>query len=321
MPSHADPRPSSLTYADLDSRLLRYVLAVVREGSIRKAADTLNVAASAVSRQISDLEVRLGLPLLERLPRGVIPTEAGKAIAEHARQQLEDGDQLLDYLKQLHGLRLGAVRVSCGEGFIGDFLDNGVPPFSDIYPNTRLQLTLGGTQDIMAAVAEGQADIGLVYNPLAHIGVRSVAIARQPLHMMVAPANPLSGRKRVSLESVAREPVALLSAKHGIRQLLARVEADRGFHLVPHIEATSIDVVRRSAMANRGITFLPPFAASAEIAGNRLVAVPLTDELLMGASAHLVVRSQRRLPTAVEQLVGHLATRMHAFGAPGGPST
>jgi DNA-binding transcriptional LysR family regulator len=136
--------------------------------------------------------------------------------------------------------------------------------------------------------------------------------------MIVTPANPLSGRKRVSLESVAGEPVALLSANHGIRQLLARVEADQGFHLVPHIEATSIDVVRRSAIANRGITFLPQFAATAEIADNRLVAVPLTDDLLIAASAHLVVRSQRRLPTAVEQLVTHLATRMHAFSAPKG---
>lgn len=316
MQSNADHRPARLTHAELDSRLLRYFLAVIREGSIRKAADRLNVAASAISRQISDLEIRLGLPLLERLPRGVIPTEAGKAVAAHARQTMEDGEQLLEYLGQLQDLRLGAIRVCCGEGFVGDLLDNGMQPFLAADPETRLHLMLGGTQDIMQAVAEGSADIGLAYDPLPHAGVRSVTISRQPLHMMVAPGNPLSRRKRVSLHDVAREPMALLTASHGIRQLLARVEADQGFHLVPHIEANSIDVIRRAAISGWGVTFLPRFAASAALAANRLAAVPLTDTLLTAANVHLVVRSQRRLPPAVERLAVCLATGMQAFGAP-----
>lgn len=274
-PLHPEPlgerlRATSITHADLDSRLLRYFLAVVREGSIRRAADVLNVAASAVSRQISDLELRLGLPLLEGLPRGVVPTEAGTAVAEHARQQMEDRDRLLDYLKQLHGLRQGAVRISCGEGFIGDLLENGIQPFSEAYPSIRLQILLGVTPDILGAVAESRADIGLAYNPPSHAGVRSAAISRQPLCMLAAPGHPRCRAASVGLRSLAAEPMALLTVHHGIRQLIGRVEADHGIHLVPNLESSSIDVVRRYAISGRGVTLLPRFAAATEIADGRL---------------------------------------------------
>jgi DNA-binding transcriptional LysR family regulator len=316
MPSSADRQPGDPPRGDLDGRLLRYFLAVVRQGSIRGAAATLNVAASAVSRQISELELRFGLKLLERLPRGVVPTEAGEALAEHARQFIENNERLLDDLRQLQGLRRGAVRIRCGEGFVGDLLDNGLQPFAAAWPDIGLQVSLGGTQEILSAVAESHADLGLAYNPPAHVGLRSLAMARQPLHMMVAPGHPLAGRDSVALRELAGGPVALLTRQHGIRQLLGRVEADQRFHLVPQMEAGSIDILRRFAMAGQSATFLPRFAAASEIAQGRLVAVPLADPILAEASAHLVVRARRRLPAAVEQLADLLTTRLQAFKAP-----
>ncbi len=313
MPSSAEARPTSVTLADLDSRLLRYFLAVVREGSIRKAAQSQNVAASAISRQVSELEARLGLPLLERLPRGVAPTEAGHAVAAHARQQVEDGERLVDYLKQLHGLRQGAVRIACGEGFVGDLVENGLPPFLRACPNVRLQMTLGGTGEILASVAEGRTDVGLAYNPQAHGGLRSAAIARQPLCAVMAPGHPCRPAAPVPLAALARHPAALLTPSHGIRQLIGRVEADEGFHLLVHAEAGSIDMVRRLAIGGSLMTFLPEFAAAPEIASGQLLAVPLTDTLLTEASAHLVVRARRRLPGTVDRLVTGLVEGMRAF--------
>jgi DNA-binding transcriptional LysR family regulator len=313
MPMTLERRSTSISQADLDTRLLRYFLAVVQEGSIRKAATILNVAASAISRQLTGLEQRLGLPLLERLPRGVRPTEAGKAIADHARQQVDEGERLLDYLRQLHGLRVGAVRIRCGEGFVGDLMENGIRSFSASLPDIRLQILLGGTAEIMDSVAESRVDVGLAYDPGPHVGVRSIAVSRQPLQLLVAPDHPAAGSPPISLRDVAGQHLALLTGSHGIRQLLARVEADQGFHLVPRVEASSIEVVKRFAMSGRGITFLPAFAATTEIADGRLRAIPLTDPLLTQAAAHLLVRSQRRLPTTIDRMVGCLVASMRAF--------
>ena len=313
MPPFTEPRPISLTLADLDSRLLRYFLAVVREGSIRKAAESQNVAASAISRQLSDLEARLGLQLLERVPRGVIPTEAGHAVAAHARQQADDGEQLVDYLRQLHGLRQGAVRIACGEGFVGDLVENGLPIFFAAHPNARLQMNPGGTAEILASVAEDRSDVGLAYNPQAHPGVRSAAIAKQPLCAMMSPDHPSAPTGAAPLASFARHPAALLSASHGIRQLIGRVEADEGFHLTVSAETGSIDMARQLATHARLLTFLPEFAAASELASGRLLALPLTNPLLSHASAHLIVRARRRLPGMVDRLVTSLVGGMRAF--------
>lgn len=182
-----------------------------------------------------------------------------------------------------------------------------------MYPSIRLQILLGVTPDILGAVAESRADIGLAYNPPSHAGVRSAAISRQPLCMLLAPGHSRCCETNVGLRSLAAEPMALLTVHHGIRQLIGRVEADHGIHLVPNLESSSIDVVRRFAISGRGVTLLPRFAAATEIGDGRLLAIPLSEPLLAEASAHLLVRSQRRLPVAVEQLVAFLTTRMQAF--------
>ena len=325
MPRLTGTPPTRITLHDLDSRLLRYLLAVVRAGSIRGAAETQNVAASAISRQISDLEARLGLKLLERLPRGVVPTEAGRAIAEHARQQMQDGEQLIDFLKQLHGLRQGAVRIACGEGFVGDLVENGIRPFLAEHPQAGLHITLGGTEEILLAVGEGRADIGLAYDPPADPSLRSLAVSRQPLCLLAAPGwlaatgRPAWPAGEIALRDVASHPAALLTPSHGIRQLLSRVEAEGGFHLTVQAEAGSIDVVRRLAVAGSLVTFLPVFAAAAEVSAGQLLAAPLADAPLSGASAHLVVRARRRLPAAVAAMVSRLTTSMRAFIEPMSP--
>lgn len=95
----------------MNDRALRYFLTVVRAGSVRAAAETLNVAASAVSRRIIEMEAEIGQPLLERLPRGVVPTEAGRVVAEHARRQADERLILEDRLKRLRGVEEGTVRI------------------------------------------------------------------------------------------------------------------------------------------------------------------------------------------------------------------
>ena len=91
----------------MNDRALRYFLAVVRIGSIRGAAEALNVSASAISRLVAELEAECGEALLERLPRGVTPTEAGRIVAEHAQRQADEAALLDDRLRRLRQCRNG----------------------------------------------------------------------------------------------------------------------------------------------------------------------------------------------------------------------
>ena len=93
-------------------RALLYVDAIARAGSVRKAAERLNVAASAVNRQLLDLERELGVELFERLPRGMRATAAGETLLAHIRRQRRDFEATRQQLEALRGLRRGRVRIA-----------------------------------------------------------------------------------------------------------------------------------------------------------------------------------------------------------------
>ncbi|MFK0684490.1 LysR family transcriptional regulator [Ochrobactrum sp. BD67] len=297
----------------LDAKELRMFMAVVRIGSIRGAAEHVNVAPSVVSRQIAETERKIGLPLFERNARGMALTEAGELVLEHSRRVLEEHGLLREQLGFLKGVQQRRMRILCGEGFLADILQHGLGSFVGIYPDVQYDLQLGGTQSVLDGIANGDSDIGIAYNPLTDARVRSLAISKQPLCVVAPPGHPVLAKERLELADCAGLPNALLGPGHGITQLVTRVAADRGFAISPLVETTSIDVLRRFVIAGLGISFLPRFAVSTELAREAVAIRELSDPLLAEASAHLMVRARRRLPLSVERLSGFLANNMTAF--------
>src|SRR5713226_5815021 len=96
-------------------RILRYVDEIARCGSIRRAAERLNVTASAVNRRVADLEEELGARLFERRPRGVRLTAAGEMFVRYAREQATDMERVKSQIEDLKGLRRGTVRIACSQ--------------------------------------------------------------------------------------------------------------------------------------------------------------------------------------------------------------
>lgn len=298
----------------LDAKALRMFIAVVRCGSIRSAAEHLGVAASVVSRQIADTEKNVGLPLFDRTSRGVGLTDAGGLVLEHAQRVIEESGLLSEQLDQLRGVQQARVRLCCGEGFLGDLIEHGLKSFAKVYPSISYKLTLGSTDKVQEEVANGDADIGVAYNPVIDTRIRSLAISRQPLCLVAAPDHPLLLKPSVSLvECLKHSPYSLLVKGHGVTQLVSRVAADFGVAVAPLVDTPSIDVLRRFVMAGLGVTFLPRFAVSTELARGALGVVELNDYLLAQASAHLMVKARRRLPTSVERLGSFLSSEMTAF--------
>ena len=110
-------------------RILQYVDEVARNGSIRKAADHLNVTASAVNRRITDLEAELGASLFERRPRGVRLTAAGEVFVNYLRQQESDVERMKSQIEDLKGMRRGTVRIACSQALALKFLPHQIAEF------------------------------------------------------------------------------------------------------------------------------------------------------------------------------------------------
>ncbi|AJE97114.1 LysR family transcriptional regulator [Pandoraea apista] len=308
-----------MTPAITESRL-PYLFEAVQCGTVRAAADRLDIAPSAVSRQIALLEAELALPLIERHKRGVHLTQAGRLLMEYYREQRAHQEDLLAKLQEVRGLRRGHIRLAVGEGFVSDLMGAPLQYFCKRYPDITLTLDLAGTNEVMRLVAEDDADIGLVYNPPAEPKIVSRAQMRQPVHAIVAPDSSLMDRLdktgSLQLDALYNVPLALMHGAYGTRQLMALAEQSEKHRLTPTVTTNSISVLKHFVRAGLGATFLPTFAVSQEIEAGVLCALPVDHPILKGAEAHLVTRAGRRLSGAANRLLTHLASKMEAFGAP-----
>jgi len=308
-----------MTPAITESRL-PYLFEAVQCGTVRAAADRLDIAPSAVSRQIALLEAELALPLIERHKRGVHLTQAGRLLMEYYREQRAHQEDLLAKLQEVRGLRRGHIRLAVGEGFVSDLMGAPLQYFCKRYPDITLTLDLAGTNEVMRLVAEDDADIGLVYNPPAEPKIVSRAQMRQPVHAIVAPDSSLVGQLNekgaLRLDALYDVPLALMHGAYGTRQLMELAEQSEKHRLAPTVTTNSISVLKHFVRAGLGATFLPAFAVSQEIEAGVLRALPVDHPILNRAEAHLVTRAGRRLSGAANRLLTHLASKMEAFGAP-----
>ncbi|VVE00917.1 LysR family transcriptional regulator [Pandoraea morbifera] len=308
-----------MTPAINESRLA-YLYEAVQCGTVRAAADRLDIAPSAVSRQIALLEAELSLPLIERHKRGVHLTQAGRLLMEYYREQRAHQEDLLAKLQEVRGLRRGHIRLAVGEGFVSDLMGPPLQYFCRRYPDITLTLDLAGTNEVMRLVAEDDADIGLVYHPPAEPKIVSRAQLRQPVHAIVAPDSPLVARAAqagaLRLDELYDVPLALMHGAYGTRQMMELAEQSEKRRLSPAVTTNSISVLKHFVRAGLGATFLPAFAVSQEIDAGILCALPIDHPILNRAEAHLVTRAGRRLSGAANRLLTHLASKMEAFGAP-----
>ncbi len=115
-------------------RILQYVDEVARSGSIRRAADKLNITASALNRRIQDFEQELGTQVFERLPRGVRLNAAGELLIRHIRGQLADVGRLRSQIEDLSGFRRGTVSIACSHALAHDFLPREIAGYRRAFP-------------------------------------------------------------------------------------------------------------------------------------------------------------------------------------------
>lgn len=294
-----------------DRRIL-YFFEAVRLGSVRAAADFLDVAPSAVSRQIAQLEQELGAPLLERHRRGVKPTEAGDRVLGYYRQRLTQQEILLESLQALRGLQSGSVVLAIGEGFI-DGLAEPLTRFSTLYPKVELQVNVCGTNEVIRQVVEDEAHIGLVFNPPGDPKIRSHAHRKQPVCVMVSPGHPLAQHEGpIPLKGLDSYRLGLLGVSYGIRQILTQAEHQSGVSLLPTLTCNTFAMLKRFAMKG-GVTLLPTFVVVDELESGKLVALPLESQVFSESQVHIISRLGRQLSVGSSRLLVQLQQEMPAF--------
>jgi DNA-binding transcriptional LysR family regulator len=247
-------------------------LRAIDSNSLSKAAEQSNIALAAASRRISLLEHLYGVQLLYRSTKGVEPTPAGKALAQHARTLLANAEKLQTELSDYAGGVKGHVRIQANTSAITQFLPSDLAAFSAKYPDVKLELVERRSGEIAQALREGNADIGVVMEGTEIYGLASQDYRRDRLVAVVPRRHPLRGRQ-LEFSQLARYDLIALDSSAAMMRLLGKAALDAGLPLRVRVQVWSFEAVCKLVQAGMGIGILPEAAAHdfAPVMGLRLI--------------------------------------------------
>lgn len=290
---------------------IRYFDAVRKAGSIREAARRLNVASSAVNRQILKLEAEIGAPLFERLPSGLKLSAAGEVLTRHVAIVLRDADRARSELDALKEIRTGRIELTAVEGLSADFLPSVIGQMLKEHSRVRIKVVTAGSTSIPALVVNGDVDLGLAFSLPRNPELHQLAVGRFRLGAVVTPNHPLAGRKRVRIAECADYPLIMSDAQLSIRSLMHPSIVHSGRAITPTVEANSIELMKNLAEHDLGIAFMSRIGLEKELGNQTLVHIPLEDRGPVFTELGLYMRANASLPVAVDAFVQIATAEIH----------
>lgn len=270
----ARPRKSALSPALLarvfHQPSLIYFNAVAEHLSIREAARRLNVASSAVSRQIAHLEDALGLPLFEREARRLKLAPAGEILYRHTRRLAIPIETAISELDMLRGLRTGRVRIATIESVGLSFLPRLIAEFGKRHPRIHLDVAVTPASEVTARLAARRVDIGFGFISRTPPKIE-VALRRDVrIGAIMSPDHPLASIPNLTIADCIGYPMAVAKPEISIREVIEPFLLRTVPALPPLVEADSIRMLVELARSGHYVSVMTPIGAEAEIASGAL---------------------------------------------------
>ncbi len=274
----------------------RLVLALAREGSIGRAAERENIAPSAVSRRIADLEARLGTPLFDRSPQGVRLTAAGTAYAEGCRAVLTMVADLNVAMSAYAEGEAGALRLACTSSALSGRLPELLATYAGRHPGVALELNEMSAAEALAAVDDARVDLAICAdnNDLSAYAVEAFEEDRV---WVIAPAGhplapQLTARRPIAFAEATEHEVVGVHKTGSLDRLLDDAAERLGRRLGKRIRVETFSSLVRVVEAGFGIGFLRTTGLHL-LAATDVVAAPLADDW---ADRVLVVVRREKAP-------------------------
>lgn len=296
---------------------LVYFNAVARHLSMRAAARQLNVASSAISRQIGQLEAALGLTLFERERQRLHLSPAGEILFRHTKRLASSFDSALAELEMLRGLRTGKVRIATIESVGLSVLPKMIAEFGQRHPSIHLDVVVTSSAGVIEMLAREEADLGFAFVQ-SQLTAVDIALRRDVrVGAMMKPDHPLATVKNLRLSDCLAYPVAIARPEISLRSIIEPFLERAGSSLPPVLEANSIRLLVQMADLGNYISIMTPIGAQHELETGQLCFRPLEDADLPANRFALLVRTGGNLHFAPAVFYEHAMDRFGNIDLPG----
>lgn len=253
----------------MDLRQLRYFVKVIECGNITRASEALHIAQPAISQQMRNLELDMGMPLLERSVHGVVATAAGQTLYRHAIELLRQVDGTREMLRQDADFPQGKVSVGMPSSTARMLAIPLARAIGQRYPGIKLELIDAPSAELGRLITVGRVALAVNVDVVETRGMAFQRLLTETLYLVAWPEFELA-EDPVSIEALAKMPLVLPCAPNTIRNRVEFALQEAGLKCEVEFEANSTDLLFSAVKAQLGVTILPWAAAHAELVQQRL---------------------------------------------------
>lgn len=250
----------------MNLRDLKYLVALADHKHFGRAAAACFVSQPTLSTQIRKLEDELGVPLVERAPRKVMLTPAGREAADRARRIVAEVEQMKEAARRSQDPEAGTVRLGIFPTLAPYLLPHVIPRVRERFPHLELLLVEEKSDELLTRLREGRLDAAILALPVLDDQLHTEFLFEEPFVLAVPGQHPLASRSSLTLDELSEQRLLLLEDGHCLREQALDVCRLSGAHEKTGFRATSLETLRQMVAANVGATLLPMLAVKPPVA-------------------------------------------------------
>ncbi|MFX4303310.1 LysR family transcriptional regulator [Alicyclobacillus tolerans] len=293
--------------------LYQALVQIVENETLVQAAQVLNTTQPTLTRQLQQLEHRLGVRLFDRIGRRLVMNHAGELAYQYAKRILQTEERLREEMNAFGNPEIGTIRLGAGLTPSIYLLPPLLAHYQHLHPGVRFQVTTGSSRRTIEALLQNEIDLGIVTSwDATDSQLTGVELWRDPLLFVAAHHHPLAGRE-VTLAEVCAYPFVLMRQGSGLRKIIADLALEYGVNIDANMETDSLESINRVLQYGEWVSVLPKSSVQDDMETGRLTALLVSRVLLTSRTITVIRRRQGTLMAAAEQFAAQLPSLSAVF--------
>lgn len=273
---------------------LKIFYVVAEAGSISLGAERLFISQPAVTREIRELELTLGVTLFDRLSRGVTLTEAGQRLVQFASRIfiLEHAAEM--EMRAFAGLTAGKLTLGASTTVGAYFLPQWLSAFHCAHPAIDVSLLIANTASVEAKVLEHDITLGFVEGPFNTLSFASVLIGHDAIIAVTHAKHALATQETISAAELTENKVIMREPGSGTRATIEKAYRALNLSIRPALSVGSTEAIKQLLLTGNGIAWLSEQAVRYELQAGTLIRLPIND-LVIKRPLHMIWHKEQKL--------------------------